>query len=193
MRIGLDLDGCVIDSEKTFRVYGEIYGVDVINKKIAHPEEGKHFKRYDLTDEEDKYFLYNYILNAAKESNLMPGFLPVYKRLKEQGHEFIVITARGGLLPEMKDNALEVLRNNNIDVDGFYYNVHDKLEICKQENIDVMIDDDYHIIEKISASKIKTLYFRDTNLKKLEENEYIREVNNWGDVYRYFHEVEKNK
>ena len=188
MRIGLDLDGCVIDSEATFRVYGEIYGCEVINKKITHPEEGKHYKRYDLTDEEDKNFLYNYILNAAKESNLMPGFIPVFKRLKEQGHKFIVITARGGLLPEMKDDALRVLKENNIEVDGFYFNVHDKLEICKKENIDLMIDDDHSIIKQISDAGIKTLYFRDTNLKKLEENEYIHEVNNWGDVYRYLYD-----
>ena len=49
-----------------------------------------------------------------------------------------------------------------------------------------MIDDDWRIIKKLSDNKIKTLYFRDTNLKKLEENEYIKEVNNWGDIYRYF-------
>ena len=51
-----------------------------------------------------------------------------------------------------------------------------------------MIDDDYKIIEQISSNKIKTLYFRDTNLKKLEENEYIKEVNNWGDIYRIISE-----
>ena len=48
-----------------------------------------------------------------------------------------------------------------------------------------MIDDDYKIIQQLADNKIKTLYFRDTNLKKLEENEYIKEVNNWGDIYRF--------
>ena len=33
-------------------------------------------------------------------------------------------------------------------------------------------------------NSIKTLYFRDTKLKKLEETEYISEVNTWGDIYR---------
>ena len=49
-----------------------------------------------------------------------------------------------------------------------------------------MIDDDYKIIKQISNAKIKTLYFRDANLKRLNENEFVHEVNNWGDVYRYF-------
>ena len=48
-----------------------------------------------------------------------------------------------------------------------------------------MIDDYYEIVKEISDNKINTLYFRDTNIKKLEENEYIKEVTTWGDVYRY--------
>ena len=39
-----------------------------------------------------------------------------------------------------------------------------------------MIDDDWRIIKKLSDNSIKTLYFRDTKLKKLEETEYISEV-----------------
>ena len=48
-----------------------------------------------------------------------------------------------------------------------------------------MIDDDWRIIKNLSDNSVKTLYFRDTNLKKLQENEYIKEVNNWGEIYRY--------
>ena len=43
-------------------------------------------------------------------------------------------------------------------------------------------------IKKLAENRIKTLYFRDTNLIKLQENEYINEVNNWGDIYRYIKE-----
>ena len=42
------------------------------------------------------------------------------------------------------------------------------------------------IIKQISKANIKTLYFRDTRLKKLKENDFVHEVNNWGDIYRYF-------
>jgi len=56
--------------------------------------------------------------------------------------------------------------------------------VAKKENVDIMIDDDWKIIKKLADNYVKTLYFRDTNLKKLDENEYIREVNNWGEIYR---------
>ena len=34
-------------------------------------------------------------------------------------------------------------------------------------------------------------YFRDTNLVKLDESEFVHEVNNWGDIYRYITEHNK--
>ena len=112
----------------------------------------------------------------------------MYRRLKEEKHEFIAITARGGFIEEMKDDALRVLNENNVKFDKYYWKQNNKLEICQKEKIDVMIDDDWRNIEMLSTNKIKTLYFRDTNLKKLQENEYIKEVNNWGEIYRYIRE-----
>ena len=88
-------------------------------------------------------------------------------------------------LEEMMVDAQRILDENNIKFDKIYWKQNDKLSICKKENIDIMIDDYYEIAKEISDNKINTLYFRDTNIKKLEENEYLKEVNNWGDIYRY--------
>lgn len=52
----------------------------------------------------------------------------------------------------------------------------------------IQIDDDWRIIKRLADNQVKTLYFRDTNLMKLEENEYIKEVNNWGEIYRVIKE-----
>ena len=187
MKIGIDLDGVVIDSETTFRTYEEIFAIENLNnRKIVDTEEPKYQQRYDWSKEEQESFNEKYLLKAAQESNLMSGFLAIYKKLKEQGLEMIVITARGGFFEDMKDDAIRLLNENNIVFDKYYWKVQDKLEICQKENIDIMIDDDYRIIKQISEAKIKTLYFRDTNLKKLDETEFVHEVNNWGDVYRYF-------
>ena len=54
----------------------------------------------------------------------------------------------------------------------------------KSKKIDIIIEDDYRTVDLLSRNNIKTLYFRDVNLKKLNENEFITEVNNWGDIYR---------
>ena len=102
----------------------------------------------------------------------------------------MVITARGGFIKEMKDDAIRLLNENNIEFDKYYWKVEDKLEICKKENVDIMIDDDWKIIKRLADNQIKTLYFRDTNLMKLEENEYVKEINNWGEIYRYIRKMQ---
>lgn len=190
MIIGIDLDGVVIDSEQTFRTYEEIFDInDLKGNNLIDRLEPKFQSRYNWTKEEQQKFIDKYFLQISKESNLMPGFKEVYKLLKQMGYKFIVITARGGLVSKLKEDAIKMFKDNNIEFDKYYWCVKDKLEICKKEKVDVMIDDDYRIIEQISSNKIKTLYFKDVNLKELEENKYVKEVNNWGDIYRYF----KNK
>lgn len=185
MKIGIDLDGVVFDSETTFRTYDEIYDIDFLKgNNLIDRAEPKFQTRYNWTNEEEQDFIKKYFLQISRESNLMSGFLAVYRLLKQKGVEFVVITARGGHVKEMQDDAERILKENNIVFDKYYWAVENKLEICQKENVDIMIDDDYKIIEQVSASQIKTLYFRDTNLKKLEENNYVKEVNNWGDIYR---------
>ena len=190
MKIGIDLDGVVIDSETTFRTYEEIFDIDTVKgNNLINREEPKFQARYNWTEEQKQEFIEKYFLTVSKESNLMSGFIGVYNLLKKQGHEFVVITARGGFVKEMKDDAIRLLEENNIIFDKYYWKIDDKLEVCKNENVDIMIDDDWRIIKKLADNNIKTLYFRDTNLVKLEENKYIKEVNNWGDIYRIIKEL----
>ena len=189
MRIGIDLDGVVIDSETTFRTYEEIFDIDILKgNNLINRKEPKFQARYNWTSNQEKEFIEKYFLKVSRESGLMSGFIAIYDLLKKQGHEFVVITARGGYVKEMKDDAIGLLEENNIKFDKYYWNVEDKLEICKKEKVDIMIDDDWNIIKKIAENKIRTLYFRDTNLMILEENKYIKEVNNWGEIYRYIKE-----
>lgn len=197
MKIGIDLDGVVIDSETTFRTYEELYDLLVLKgNNLIDREEPKFQARYNWTKEQQKDFTDKFFLQVSKESNLMSGFVAAYKYLKEQGHEFVVITARGltldgNFMKEMEDDAKRVLNEQNIVFDKYYWGQGDKLDVCKKENIDIMIDDDWRIIERLSSNNIKTLYFRDTNLKKIKENKFVKEVNNWGDICRYILENTK--
>lgn len=185
MKIGIDLDGVVFDSETTFRTYEEIFDVDILKgKNLVDREEPKFQARYNWTKEQEQEFINTYFMTVSRDSNLMSGFRAVYDLLRKQGHEFVVITARGGHVKEMKDDAIRILGENGIEFDKYYWQVGDKLEVCQKENVDIMIDDDWIIAKRLSENNVNTLYFRDTNLKKLEENEFITEVNNWGDIYR---------
>ena len=186
MKIGIDLDGVVIDSETTFRTYEEIFDSSVLHRNsLVDRTEPKFQSRYNWSKEEEQEFINRYFMKVSKESGLMSGFLGVYELLKKEDIEFIVITARGGFIEEMKDDAERLLNENNIKFDKYYWKQDDKLDICLKENVDLMIDDDHNVIKRLSENGIETLYFKDTNLKELEESDKVHEVNNWGDIYRF--------
>lgn len=108
MKIGIDLDGVVIDSETTFRTYEEIFDIDTIKgNNLINREEPKFQARYNCTEEQKQEFIEKYFLTVSKESNLMSGFIGVYNLLKKQGHEFVVITARGGFVKEIKEKLIQ--------------------------------------------------------------------------------------
>ena len=155
MKIGIDLYGVVIDSETTFRTYEEIFDIDILKgNNLINRKEPKFQARYNWSSNQEKEFIEKYFLKVSRESGLMSGFIAIYKLLKKQGHEFVVITARGGYVKEMKDDAIRLLEENNIKFDKYYWNVEDKLEICKKEKVDIMIDDDWNIIKKTADCKI---------------------------------------
>ena len=56
MKIGIDLDGVVIDSETTFRTYEEIFDIDVLKgNNLINKEEPKFQARYNWTSEQERY------------------------------------------------------------------------------------------------------------------------------------------
>lgn len=185
MKIGIDIDGVILNSENLFRVKAELY--DLLELKRSGITDKKGFleaERYNWTKNEIENFREKYLIQATKESSLMPGAKEVLELLKNDGHELIIITARGLTIKGMKEVGEEKLNEFGLKFDKYYWAIENKFEICKKENIDIMIDDKESVCKQTSEKKIKTLYFRDVGREKLEENEYLKEVNNWGEIYR---------
>ena len=198
MRIGLDLDGVVIDSERVFRTYNEIFEIEKNMDKLIDKSEAKFQRRFDWTLEEQLEYTDKYFIKSVENSNLMAGFKIVYDLLKKEDVELIVITSRGiapkgNFIQEMEDNAKKLLADNNIIFDKYYWKQKDKLEACQKENIDLMIDDDYRIVSKLAENGIKCLYFREAGIKKVENNKNVTEVHNWGEIYRIIYNKLHNK
>ena len=191
MKIGIDLDGVVFDSEKEYRVYSELY--DMLDLKQNSKKDNREIsfqKRFDWTQEEIQGFLNKYHRQIIEKSNFMPGAKTVLKLLKEQGHSLILITARGGLNKNMIKVTEELLGKNDMNIfDKYYWATENKDEVCVKENIDIMIDDSYKKCESIANKHVKTIYFKDAPSFSLEENNYIKTLYNWGEVYRYINEI----
>ena len=192
MKIGIDIDGVILDYERVLKTYGELYSYIELNKrKLINPNEQYLTDRYNWTEEECENFIDKYFVKLSKKAELIPGAKDVIEMLQKEGNQFIIITARGYEREEMKIAAEEKLKKEGLKFDKYYWKIKDKVEIAKKENIDIMIDDTYQICKKMSENKIKTIYLRDKKMKKIEDEKYIKEVSNWGEIYRYIME-EKN-
>lgn len=194
MKIGIDLDGVVFDSEKDLRIYQELYDMYVLKKNTKIDEkEVRVQSRFAWSDEIFMDFLNRYHIPTIKETNYMPGAKMILKMLKEEGHELIIITARGGINPGIIVETEKRLEKDGMlgMFDKYYYAVKDKAEVCKKENIDVMIDDSNHNCKNTSENGIKTIYFKDAPSYEMEENENLKTLYNWGEIYRYLKEIEK--
>ena len=129
-------------------------------------------------------------MKCTRKSHIMPGAREVIKLLKEDGHELILITARGGINKEMIKITEGRLKSSEMFIfDKYYWATENKDEVCEKEKIDIMIDDFYQKCKSIADKKIKTIYLKDAPSYNLDENEYIKVLYNWGEIYRFIKEL----
>ena len=194
MKIGIDLDGVIFDSEKGYRVYSELYDIIDLNKnsKIDNREVAFE-KRFNWSEGEIKGFIKKYHKKIVTESNFMPGAKEVLKMLKNEGNSLILITARGCANREMIGITEDIFKENGMEIfDKYYWATEIKDEVCKKENVDIMIYYSYEKCKRISKANIKTIYLKDAPSYDMEENEYLKVLYNWGEIYRYINELNKN-
>lgn len=193
MKIGIDIDGVILNSEQEFNVAAELYETKKLKQNTLRDRTAMTIEeKYNWTEEQKNYFFKNQLVECSKKCDFMPGAVEILNLLKEEGNELIIITARGWKNNEMKTIAEERLLEKGLEFDEYYWGCKNKIPACKEAKIDIMIDDLYTNCEQISNENIKTLYFRAAGVKSLNENEYLKEVHNWGEIYRFINE-EKNK
>lgn len=191
MKIGIDVDGVILDYERVLKTYSELYDFIELKKDgIVNRNEPYFQTRYNWSDEEKNNFIDKYFIKLTKQTNLVPGAKEVISMLQHDGYEFVIISARGGTVEGMQDAAMEIFKKEGLVFDKYYWKQSDKLEAAKKENVDYMIDDTYNVCKKMSENGIRTIYFRDKEMRKLEEGEMLKEVSNWGEIYRYIKNME---
>lgn len=101
-------------------------------------------------------------------------------KIKNLGHEIIIITARDKTLyvDEYKTTIKE-LKNNNINYDKLICNF-DKAKVCKTKKIDLFIDDSISNCNKVNQLGIKTILFNSKS--NIGDKTNLYRVDNWKEV-----------
>lgn len=192
MNIGIDLDGVLYDSENYFRAFAEIFD-------IAHDGNGpidrtqlRMRRRYGWNNEMLQEYLDLVTVTSVKRSNLKNCAREVIDYLRASGHKLIVISARGKFGDEEVVETKKRFERDNLKFDKYCFYSLDKVQTCKDEKIDIMIEDYFKVASTLCKNKIKCLYFREAISPKIK-SKYIFEVENWGEIYRYFYNLNPNK
>lgn len=173
MKIGIDIDNTICSTD------------EVIDIKIK-----EYIKEHGMSQEEffcdssnmDKFYKEK-ILEVIAEDPVKDDFLRVLNKLKVN-NEIIIVTARNEkfvkISQSMRQATKDWLARNNIYYDKYFDDayIEGKVKVCKDENIDIIIDDDINNYIAFKENGIKTLLFDDRG-KYLD---VVDRVGSWKEV-----------
>lgn len=185
MRIGIDIDGVLTDVIRYACDYGSKYFFDKYGKLDINIDSWSLKDMFNVSDEEDKECWLKIVDNYAINESARPFAAEIIDKIKNENNEIYIITARSSskwddVNGEMNNILISWLNNNNIKYDKLIVS-KEKLEICKNYKIDIMIEDKTENINSIST-KIPVICFNANHNKNLKENNIYRAYS-WYDVY----------
>ena len=184
MRIGIDIDGVLTDVERFQLDYGSNFFAKY-NKFVINPKGYEPYEEFGVNIElEDKfwdeyyfYYLQNYPIRDFSSE--------IIKKLKDEGNEIYIITARHGeqriSTEEIQSITKNWLEENGVIYDKLIFSPEDKLETCLNNKIDVMVEDKPANINKIST-KIPVVCFH-SGYNEDCNGDNIHTAYSWYDVY----------
>ena len=85
----------------------------------------------------------------------------VIDRLRAKGHKIIIITARGYIRYVMELLILlELFKEHGINYDKIIFQARSKVNACKANNVDLMIDDSVEVVTELKKKELmRFIYF----------------------------------
>ncbi len=199
MRIGIDIDGVLTDIEQWQLDYGSKFYYKYYKKEIVNHKGYETCDIFDSTQQCDDEFWKKCFIDYCINVNIRKFAAEVIKKLREDGNEIFIITARGSslshsanvmLYEENKKIVKEWLIKNNILYDRIIFSPEDKLDICLNNGINLMIEDKVDNINKIST-KLPVICFHAGYNENCFGKNIIR-CFSWYDVYAKISKLDNN-
>lgn len=190
LRIGIDIDNTLTDIEedlmKAAFTYAKSLGRTINTKYLKSIDDNndgnKYQKIFGFDYEELKYFLKDIQESITDNAEPRPFASEVIESLHLAGYKIIIITARDLEFHDNPYGQSEMwLKKNNIYYDKLIVNARKKGKICKQEKINIFIDDNISNCLDVTKCGIKAILFG----KKKEKDSTLISFDNWKDIYDY--------
>ena len=181
MRIGIDIDGTITDLHRFYIDYGAKYSYEKNLKGIIY-EQACEIEDI-LNDKSIRSNFWNKNRHFYQQKKYTRQFAPeVIRKLKKQGHEIYIITARR---EAERKWTTKWLKENRISFDALIM-TEQKLEYCIANDVGLMIEDKARNIQQISE-KIPVICIDNIYNKECKGSNITR-CYGWYDVYRTINE-----
>lgn len=193
MNIGIDIDGVLTDIEEWQLDYGSKYFYENGKKEIVNPKGYEVYEIFNTNISLDDAFWTKYLEEYARYCEPRRFASEVIKKLKEDGNTIYIITARfltkdnTELGEKMRFIVKNWLKENEIYYDKIIFAPEDKLEICLENNIDLMIEDKVENIKKIST-RLPVICFHARYNEECVGTNIIR-CYSWYDIYKKIQDI----
>ena len=194
MNIGIDIDDTISNTFETFLPYIKKFVEQDLNRNLdlnlsSRTDYYNIVEKYGLSEDEAKDFWIQYYIPMLESVKPKQSAVETINKIKEKGNRIILITARiDDEIVDARAITEKWLNTNNIKYDKLIINSHNKLEIAKQEKIDIFIDDSIRNCEMVSSENIKTYMFLTKN-NEYYENKEIKKIASWDEFYENIKEV----
>jgi len=191
MKIGIDVDNTITTTFPILKEYCIKYNEEVIKRNLKMHEDGcSTMTLYDWTVEENLIFCNKYLREIAMQAPIKPEARKMIEKIKNDGNEIIIITARSE--PRFIDPysaTKEQLDKNNIPYDKIIVNCPEKYKFCLENQIELMFDDEPQNIDSISKI-IPVIAFKEYYNQKCEGKNIIK-VDSWEEAYKEYEKIKK--
>ncbi len=198
MRIGIDIDGVLTDLDRfSYDYFSKFCVENNIDYKIGQSDY-EIAKTFGLGKNEDDAFWERYLDFYAKKVKARSFAGEVLKKLKQDGHEIFIVTARwltnrdDKLGENMRRTVKNWLKKNKIKYDKLIFTRaanEEKLDEIKEFALDLMIEDSPKNVTQLS-SFIKVICF-DASYNKNCSGDNIIRCYSWFDAYKIISDLKE--
>ena len=183
MTIGIDLDNTLVDTQT--KMYEFIYSDERKEDLLKNIEA---LTTGNTKNEMVKYFYKKYATKIFETAELIIGTKEAIDYLVKTGHRVVFITLRGDknkMYASSEIATIKYLEEHKIPFSNIIFNSKNKVQDCKTEKIDIMLDDSLRTIARISKTSIKGVLFNPSG----RPNYGCSQVANWQEFIDMIKEI----
>ena len=200
MNIGIDVDGVLVDLESYQRKAGVDFFENKLGRSIVNPAGYDLCDIYGCSKEEREKFWIRYIWAYCLTLPAIKGAAEAIKELHADGNRIVIITGRAhtaehGVTGWLFRYMLRYwLKKNKIVFDEIFFcdensSAKEKFRICREQRIDIMVDDKPEILTAVCQERTAICYPAVWN-RNIAQGKIIS-VKDWDEIYHYISQYKK--